>query len=204
MTIHPEAVLPVRQGPGRDVQHCILKSNKCPNHGWTALEFNVGHGQLPGGVGERWFGRLHFFLSVKGTFGGKRGGANFVHTIDENRDSKQVVVNWFSKVREGDPLSHLVTEWTELIGPMYTLDKEYRAPEAVGTYANLVGPRYFQRSPEDTGNRATAAMWFHLPWLALNPTSTDPTASDGDLTYIHPYPRAAPAGNGVEPPEECA
>lgn len=182
------------------MQHCILRSDRCPNHGWTALEFNFGHGQLPGGVGERWFGRLHFFLSVKGTFEGKRSGHDFVHTIDENQDSKQVVVNWFSQVREG-PLSHLVTNWTELIGPMYTLDKEYRDPEAVGTYANLIGPRYFQRSPEDTGNRATAAMWFHLPWLALNPTSTDPTASDGDLTYIHLYPRAAPAGNGVEPPE---
>ena len=81
-------------------------------------------------------------------------------------------------------MSHLVTKWTELIGPMYTLDKEYRAPEAVGTYANLIGPRYFQRSPEDTGNRATAAMWFHLPWLALNPTSTFLLAVGGGLATL--------------------
>ena len=80
-------------------------------------------------------------------------------------------------------------------------DGPWAVPKAVGKYANLIGPRYFQRSPEDTGNRATAAMWFNVPRLALNPTSTDPTASDGDLTYIHPFPRAAPAGNGVEPPE---
>jgi hypothetical protein len=182
------------------VQHCILKSDRNKNHGWTVLEFNFG--QLPGEVAERWFGRLHFFLSVKGTFGGKRGGNTFLHTIDETQDSKQVVVNWFSRVpHEGGTWSHLVTKWTELIGPMYTLEKSHRVPEAVGTYANLIGPRYFQRSPEDTGNRAAAATWFNVPWLALNPTSTDLTASDGDLTYIHPFPRAAPAGNGVEPTE---
>lgn len=76
-------------------------------------------------------------------------------------------------MREG-PLSHLVTKWTELIGPMYTLDKEYRAPEAVGTHANLI----------NTGNRATAAMWFHLPWLALNPTSTFLLAVGGGLATL--------------------
>ena len=123
------------------MQHCILKSDRNKNHGWTVLEFNFG--QLPGEVAERWFGRLHFFLSVKGTFGGKRSGNTFVHTIDETHDSKQVVVNWFSRVpREGGTLSHLVTKWTELIGPMYTLEKSHRIPEAVGTEQNHSILRY--------------------------------------------------------------
>jgi hypothetical protein len=55
-------------------------------------------------------------------------------------------------------------------------------------HERLIGKRYFQGHPRVEGNRPTDAAWFDVPWLALNDTSTDPTASDGAYTHIIPLP----------------
>lgn len=186
VTIHAKAVLPLIKDPGRAEQTTTLTSDGKRNDAWSVLEFTDRPGS-PGG----WYGRLHCFITVEGSFTVKFSGVTYRHTIDERKEAKHAVVSWFRPVPDGDKL-YLVSDATRELAEhgavMYEYDLDNRDPQAIAVHERLIGKRYFQGHPRVQGNRPTDAVWFDLPWAALNDTSTDPTASDGAYTHIIPLP----------------